>query len=489
MHKIINLFALIIFMLAYLKKKSFVFSLILLFSLNTNAQQTWTLEQCVEHAVKNNIQIKQSLLNAEQSKVNLAQSEAAVLPNLNANASNYYNYGKTIDQFTNSFATERVRSDRYSLQANVSLFNGLQAYNTIKQNQLNLAASKYDAEKMVSDISLYVASAYLQILFCLELLDIANQQVLLTKSQVDRTKKLVEAGSVARGNLLTIESQAANEELQVVSAQNNLDIAYLNLTQLLELTETTNFRIARPAVPELLNAEIKEDVATIYQNALSNRPEIKSAEIKLKSAQKGISIAKGALSPQLTMGGSYGSGYSGLSRRLVGEANYGIAPTGYFTSSNESVLGPVLLNDFEKTPFSTQIKDNVNRSFGFNLSIPIFNGFQVKSAIGRAKINSANAQLNLESAQKQLYKSIQQSYADAQAALKKYAATQKAVVALRESFQYSEQRYTLGMLNPIDYNDSKNKLTKAESDLVQSKYDFVFKQNVLNFYQGKPIAF
>ena len=417
------------------------------------------------------------------------QSEAAVLPNLNANASNYYNYGKTIDPFTNSFATEKVRSDRYSLQANVTLFNGLQAYNTIKQNQLNLAAGKYDAEKMVTDISLYVATAYLQILFGMELLDIANQQVLLTKAQVERTKKLVEAGSVARGNLLNIEAQAANEELQVVNAQNNLDIAYLNLTQLLELKDSKDFKIARPAVPELLNAEIKEDVGAIYQNALTNRPEIKSAELKLKSAEKSISIAKGALSPQLNMGGSYGSGYSGLSKRLVGEPVYGIAPTAYYTTGNEAVLGPVLLNDFEKTPFATQIKDNVNKSFGFSLTIPIFNGFQVKSAISRAKINVANSQLNLESAQKQLYKSIQQSYLDAQAALKKYAAIKLAVSALRESFLYSEQRYTLGMLNPLDYTDAKNKLTKAESDLVQAKYDFVFKQNVLNFYQGKPIAF
>ena len=202
-----------------------------------NAQDTWTLQQCVDYAVKNNIQIKQSMLTTELAKTDLTQSQATVLPNLNANASNYYNYGKTIDQFTNSFATEKVRSDRYSLQANVTLFNGLQAYNTIKQNQLNLAASKYDAEKMVNDISLYVASAYLQILFSMELLDIANQQVLLTQAQVGRTKKLVDAGSVAKGNLLNIESQAANEEVQVVNAQNNLDIAYLNLTQLLELRD------------------------------------------------------------------------------------------------------------------------------------------------------------------------------------------------------------------------------------------------------------
>ncbi|MBL0047763.1 MAG: TolC family protein [Bacteroidetes bacterium] len=470
-------------------KKTIAFAICIVAGFSTFAQDTWSLQQCVDYAIKNNIQIKQTLLNTELSKTNLTQSEASVLPNLNANASNYYNYGKTIDQFTNSFATEKVRSDRYSLQANVTLFNGLQAYNTIKQNQLNLSASKYDVEKMVSDISLYVASAYLRILFDMELLDIANQQVLLTKAQVERTKKLVDAGSVAKGNLLNIEAQAANEELQVVNAQNNLDIDYLSLTQLLELTDAKNFKISRPAVPELLNAEIKEEVGAIYQNALANRPEIKSAEIKVRSAQKGISIAKGAYSPQLTMGGSYGSGYSGLSKRLVGEPTYGIAPTGYFTSSNEPVLGPVLLNSFEKTPYSKQINDNINKSFGFNLSIPIFNGFQVKSAVSRAKINTANAQLNLESAQKQLYKSIQQSYADAQAALKKYAATQIAVSSLRESFQYSEQRFTLGMLNPLEYNDAKNKLTKAESDLVQAKYDFVFKQNILNFYQGKPISF
>ena len=239
------------------------------------------MQQCVEYAVKNNIQVKQTLLSADLAKINLIESEVTVLPNLNANVSNYYNYGKTIDPFTNNFATEKVRSDRYSLQANVTIFNGLQAYNTIKQNQLNLAAGKYDAEKMVNDISVYVASAYLQILFNLELVDIANQQVLLTNDQVERTKKLVEAGSVAKGNLLNIEAQAASEELQVVIAQNSLEIAYLNLTQLLEIADTRNFKIARPNVPELLNVEIKEDVSTIYQNALANKPEIRTSHTQL----------------------------------------------------------------------------------------------------------------------------------------------------------------------------------------------------------------
>ncbi len=469
--------------------KKLLFLFLIGFQLSAICQESWTLQQCVDHAIKNNIQIKQAQLSADLAKGNLSQSEANLLPNLNANLSNFYNFGKTIDPFTNSFASERVRSDRYSLQANVNLFNGLQAYNTIKQNQLNLAASRYDTEKMVSDISVYVAAAYLQVLFSMELLDIANQQVLLTKTQVERTKKLVDAGSVAKGNLLNIESQAASEELQVVNAQNNLDIAYLNLSQLLELTDTKNFKIVRPALPEMINAEIKEDVSMIYQNALSNRPEIKSAELKLKSSEKGISIAKGALSPQLTMGGSYGSGYSGLSRRIVGTPQYGLAQTVYFTQSQEPIYGPVLLNEFEKTPYTKQINDNINKSFGFNLSIPIFNGFQVKNSITRAKISNSNAQLNLEAAQKQLYKSIQQAHADAVSAVKKYFASQKAVVALRESFQYSEQRFSLGMMNPVDYNDAKNKLTKAESDLAQAKYDFVFKQNILNFYQGKPIAF
>lgn len=460
-----------------------------IFAFTAKAEESWTLQQCIEHALKHNIQIKQSVLSTDLTKGNLQQSEAALLPSINAGASNYYNYGKTIDPFTNNFATEKVRSDRYSLQANVNLFNGLQAYNTIKQNQLLLAAGKFDTEKIISDISLYVASAYLQILFDTEILELAQKQLLLTKSQVERTKKLVEAGSTAKGNLLSIESQAANEEVQVVTAQNNLDLSYLNLAQLLELEDPKNFKIVRPSLPENISAEALSDVGAIYQNALANRPEIKSANLKIKSAEKGISIAKGSLSPQLTMSGSYGTGYSGLSQRMVGEPMYGIAATPYITSSNEQVLGPVLLNNYEKTPFSKQVNDNLNKSFGFNLSIPIFNGFQVRNSINRAKINKLSAELNLETAEKTLYKSIQQAYSDAQAAFKKNVATQKAVSAFRESFSYSEQRYNLGMLNPVEYNDAKNKLTKAESELAQSKYDFIFKLNVLNFYQGKPIAF
>jgi outer membrane protein len=435
------------------------------------------------------LQIKQANYEIENSSINLEQSKASVLPNLNAFAANYYNYGKTIDPFTNSFASEKVRSDRYGLQSNLTLFNGLQTYNSIQQNKLNLMASKYDAEKVISDISLYVASAYLQVLFALELQDIANQQILLTRSQVERTKKLVEAGSVAKGNLLTIESQAANEELAVVNAQNNLDNSYLNLAQLLELEDTKNFKIVRPTISSFDQNELQVGINSIYETALKNRPEIKSAELKLRSSRKGISIAKASLSPQLSMSGSYGSGYSGLSKRLVGDPIFGIEPTGYYTASNEAVLGPVLLNSFEKTPFSKQINDNVNKSFGINLSIPIFNGFQAKSSIAKAKIIASSAELKLELEQKNLYKTIQQAYTDAQASLKKLAASKKAVDALRESFKYSEQRFALGMLNSLDYNDSKIKLTKAESDFIQAKYDYVFKSNILNFYQGKPISF
>ena len=463
--------------------------LITSFSRIAQAQDTWSLEKCIDYAVKNNIQIKQTALNSELAKTNLTQSEVGLLPSVNANASNYYNFGKTIDQFTNTFATEQVRSDRYSIQGNVTLFNGLQSYNTIKQNQLNLKASIYDTKKMVNDISIYIASAYLQILFDMELLDITNQQLLLTKAQVDRTQKLVDAGSVAKGNLLNVQSQAATEELQVVTAQNNLDIAYLNLTQLLELKDVKGFKISRPALPDLLGTEMNETVESVYQIALANQPEIKSAEIKLQSAQKGISIARGSLSPNLSFGGSYGTGYSGASRRFVEAVPNGEQIIGITNLSHDFVSAPTFTSVFEKIPYKNQFKDNINKSLGFSLSVPIFNGFQVRSAISRAKINTENAQINLEAAQKQLFKSIQQSYADAQGALKKFSATQKSVAALQESFKYNEQRYNVGMLNPLEYSDAKTKLAKAESDLVQAKYDYVFKHNILNFYQGKPISF
>lgn len=452
-------------------------------------EKAMNLEECIEYALKNNIQIKQSILNTELSEVSLTQSQANLLPSLNANASHSYNYGRTIDRFTNQFATQEVLSQNLSLSTDITLFSGLQNINAIKQNKYNYLASKYDVEKMKNDIALNVAAAYLQVLFASESVGNSINQLALTQSQVDRTQKLLDAGAAAKGTLLDIQAQLALEELNLTNAQNQLDISYLNLTQLLNINSADGFSIVKPDLLAVGESLLSESASQIYTNAVSTLPEIKSAEYKVKSSEKALAGAWGGVSPRLSFSAAYGTGYSGLSQRITGLPSLtGFAPNGNFTSSGDTVYAPSFSNPVtEKIPFADQYKDNVNKSFGFFLTVPLFNRLQTKTAIDRARIQKYNAELTVESTKLQIQKNVQQAYADANGGLKKYVASKKAVDAMKESFKYAEQKFNVGAINPNDYNDSKNRLTKAESDLLQAKYDYVFKIKVLDFYQGKPL--
>lgn len=481
-------------------KKTGLQRLILFLSLVTAsctiAQQTETLAQpmsleaCIDYALKNNIQIKQSELNTELSQVALTQSEANILPSLNGNVSHSYNTGRTIDRFTNQFATQQVLSQNLSLSSDVTIFNGLQNYNTIQQNKFTLLANRYDIEKIRNDVSLNIASAYLQVLFAGETVDNVRNQLSITNAQVERTQKLVDAGASAKGTLLDIQAQLASEELNLTNAQNQLDIAYLSLAQLLNLPSPEGLSIVKPLL-EITGNEtlLSATPSQIYASAISNLPEIKSADLKVKSASKAVDVAWGSLSPRLSFSAAYGTGYSGLSKQVVSLPQYaGYAPNGSFTSGGDTVYSPLFSNPVtEKVPFLDQYKSNVNKSFGFFLTVPIFNRFQTRTAIDRARIQKLSAELTAESTKLQVQKNVQQAYADANAGFKKFKASQKTVDAMKESFKYVEQKFTVGMLNTNEYNDSKNKLIKAQNDLLQAKYEYVFKTKVLDFYQGKPL--
>ncbi len=453
--------------------------------------QSLTLEQCIDFALKNNIQVKQSELNTELSQINLTQSEVNILPSLNGNASHSYNTGNTVDRFTNQFHSETVLSQNFSLSSDVTIFNGLQTINTIKQNNYNLKASRLDVDKMKNDISLSIANAYLQILFNYEIVDNARNQIGLTLAQVERTKKLLDVGSAAKGTLLDIQAQLASEELNLTNAQNQLDLSFLSLSQLMNLPSADGLSIAKPELTVGTDLLLESSVIQIYNTALSNLPEIKSAEFKVKSANKAIDVAFGGLSPRLTFNAAYGTGYSGASQQILNQPAFqGYAPNGDTTSAGDLVLSPHFSNPtYEKKTYANQYKDNVNKSFGFYLSVPIFNRFQTRTTIGRAKIQKLNAELTVESTKLQIRKNIQQAYADASGALKKYSSTQKALDAMLESFKYTEQKFNVGMVNTNDYNTAKNKLIKTQSDLLQAKYEYFFKTKVLDFYQGKPFKF
>ena len=465
--------------------------LLLLFPLITTGQspQIWTLEDCINYALENNLDIKKQILTVESNKATMLQSGLNMLPNLNANATNYWNMGQTIDQYTNTFATTTVQSNNFDIQSNMTLFGGLQKINTLKQNQINLLASKYDLDVLKNDISVSVAGYYLDMLFNLELLDVAKEQYRITKEQVKRIEKMVEAGSSARGDLLNIQAQASTEELTVVESENRLNISSLTLQQLIDLPVSRDFRIDKPelkkvqAPAELILPEI------IYERALNVRPEIQSAELRVISAHKGLSIARGYLYPILSFGVSYGTGYSGVSKEIdpdnPGEVVY--EPIGVTKISNDTVISPITMNNYRVKSFGTQWDDNDYTSVGFSLRVPIFNQWQARNAIKQAKIFKSQTEIDLETQKRNLRKAIEQAWADAAAALKKYNSSLEKVKAQEESFQYTEKKFDVGMVTSFDYNNSKKELTKAQSEVLQAKYDFIFKTTILDFYMGNPI--
>ncbi|MBN1199133.1 MAG: TolC family protein [Bacteroidales bacterium] len=461
----------------------------LLLASSSFSQKIWTLEDCVEYALENNLDIQKQIQSVESNRVTLLQSGLSMLPNLNFNASNIWNTGQTIDQYTNTFATTTVRSNNFSVSSNVTLFNGLQKFNSLKRNQIELMASRYDLDVIKNDISLAVAGYYLDILFNKEILDVTESQLTITTEQVERVRKMVEAGAAAQGDLLNIQAQASTEELNTVEARNRLNISYLSLQQLIDLTISSDFDIEKPRLKEVAPPKEMITAETIYGHALTTRPEIKSAELRIESANKSLAIARGGQSPSLTFGGSYATGYSGAAKTIDPNIPPVITtyPIGITQLTHDTVLGYQSTYSYKTKSFSDQWNDNDNLSLGFNLYIPIFNGWQVRSSITQAKIQRNIAELDLEQRKRTLQKTIEQAYADAVAALQKYTSAHQKVQAQEESFKYTEQKFDVGMVTSYDYNNSKKDLTSAQSELLQAKYDFIFKTTILDFYMGNPI--
>ena len=454
-----------------------------------SGQKIWTLEDCINYALDNNLDIQKQVQTVESYKANLTQSALGLLPNLNANGTNYWNFGQTIDQYTNTFATTTVRSNNFYISSNMVLFNGLQKLNSVKQNQIMVLAGKYDLDVLKNNISLSVAGYYLDILFNSELLDVAKQQLEITKLQVDRIQKMVDAGSSARGDLLNIQAQRAAEELTQVQAANNLSISYLSLQQLIDMPVAKDFRVEKPVLKEVAAPKQPVTPDIIYEHALKERPEIRSAELRVDAAQKRLAIARGIITPTLSVSGSWGTGYSGAALERDPNVNPTISTykMGITQQSRDTVLGYEINYATRVKSFGDQLKTNNNESVGFSLSIPIFNGWQGRTNITQAKISKYQAELDLDIQKRNLRKLIEQSYADAVASLQKYNSSLEKVNAQTESFKYTQQKFDVGLMTSFDYNNSKKDLTKAQSDLLQAKYDYLYRIKVLDFYQGKAI--
>lgn len=447
-----------------------VIALLLITSLGTQAQgRKWTLEDCINYAIENNIQVKQSELDVEQGEVNLLESKLSLLPNLNANSSFSYNWGRNLDRTTYTYTDEESNQAYFNVDASMRLFGGLQYQNTIKKSKIDFQASKFAADKMKDDISLMLTQAYLSILFNKELLRVAREQVKITGEQIDRTTKMVEAGTLARGSLLEIEAQGASEEINVITYENSLELAYLDLLQILDLPANTDFEIIVPVMDMEVAMELPP-LVDIYEYAVVHQPSVKQAELNVESAYKNVDIYQGSRSPVLSLQGGWNTNYSNQLKDFFIDPETGLPVEG------------------DMIPFGDQFKNNQSRYLGLNLSIPIFNGYQVSSSVNRAKIAADNAEYNLELTKNTLRKEIEQAYSDARAAQKSFIATQKSLRSFKESFRYTKQRFDVGLANSVDYNLAKTQLTAAESELLRAKYDYIFKTKILDFYMGKQLT-
>jgi outer membrane protein len=448
-------------------KIAIIISLVLLVvSGSIIAQKTWTLEDCINHALENNIRIKQSYLDVETGAINQLEGKLDFLPNFNGSASHSYGWGRSVDMATYNYVNQQTQQSYFSLNSDLTLFSGFQKLNTLKQRRLDYLVTKYNSDKIKNDVSLSVAGAYLQILFSRELVNNAEQQYAVTSQQIDRTAKLVAAGTLAKGSLLEVQAQGANEEVSLVQAKNQLNLSYLDLLQLLEIEAGTDFQIDIPSLALTEQPEILP-IQYIYNAALGAMPEIKSAEMSFESSGRALSVAKGSRSPSLALSLGLGTSYSDQIR----------------VSNNPLDPG---FNEIKS--FSDQLSDNQNTTLAFRLSIPIFNNWQINSYVGRSKVNFLNADYNLQLMKNTLRKNVETAYADALAAYSSYSAREKSLSSLEESFSYTEQKFNVGMVNAIDYNVAKSQLNKAESDLLSAKYDFIFKYKILDFYLGKTLT-
>ena len=432
-------------------KYSFIYIICVLFSSTASAQEKWSLSQCINYAIEHNISIKQEEINVKNQEVALSTSQNSRLPNLQASASENLGFGRglTID---NTYANRNTQSTSFSLGTDVPVFTGGQISNQIKQNKLNLQAAICNLDRAKENVSIQVASCYLEAVYQKDLIAVAERQCELSQAQARRIEILFQNGKVSETELAEARSHVAADELALTQQKNSAMLAQLNLTQLLELPTPEDVDIQQPEQNDPA-AVILPAPDLIYSEALGIKPQIQAGKLSVQSAEKGVKIAQAGYYPTIHFSGGMGSNY-------------------YKTSG------------FEAASFGKQMEDNFNQYLGLSLSIPIFNRFATRNAVRQARLQVTNQQLQLEETQKTLYKEIQQAYYTALAAQKQCQSSDAALAASQTAFNLMQKKYENGKATATEYQESKINLQKAEATALQARYTFFFRHKILNFYRG-----
>jgi len=474
----------------------YLLGLIFLVCGSLQAQDIWTLERCIQYARDHNIQIKQSALQVRMARLTLQQSRLSRLPTLSATPEYGYNFGRSIDPTTNTFVTSKLAFSSIGLNMGLNLFTWFQQINTIAANRYAAAASNSALEKLKNDVSLNVATAYLQILANKEQVQADEQQVQLSTSELNNTTKQVQSGYLPESNQADLEAQQARDSATLIGARNTLIISILQMKALLNLNFSTPFDVEAPQnIDEIPLLDLtQENPDLIYQEALNNQPQMAEDSFIVKSASKSLKAARGAYFPSLSLFGgmatSYSSQYLRPSESLI---TYPAMPIGTVSINNtnytvNSYSQQVLVPTYSKTPLTTQMGDNFRQDFGLALNIPILNGWQIRTNVQRAHINLLNDQLTFEQDRLTLKQNIFQAYADAKGSLENFHAAMKTLEDSQIAFDFATKRYNLGLINSVDYLTTQNNLFAAKTNLLTAKYTYIFKVKLLEFYKNLQLT-
>jgi outer membrane protein len=443
-----------------MKKISILVLLVSLVTLDVQAEtKQWSLRECCDYAVDHNISIKQQQNQCRQQELELSTAKNSRLPDLSASAGQNFSFGRGLTA-ENTYSNTNTSSTSFSLGTTVPVFTGFRIPNQIKLNQLNLEAATADLEKAKNDIRLQVAEAYVQILYDMEIADVAHRQIEIDSAQVVRLQAFVNNGKAAEAELSQQKATLASSRLTATQADNNTRLAILSLTQLLELPTPDGFSIVRPNISELSEFSDYSGLTPdqIYAEALGVKPEILSQQLKLKGMEHSIKIAKADNYPTLSLNGGLG--------------------TNYYTTSG-----------FKSDAFGEQLKNNFSQYIGVSLNVPIFNRFQTRNNIRSARINQENQQLALDNTKKTLYKEIQQVYYNALNAQTKEKSSEEAVQSSKDAFELMQAKYENGKATITEFNESKNNYLKSESDLVQARYENLYQHALIEYYRGHELTF
>lgn len=449
---------------------------------NSIAQRKFTLDECITYALKNNISLQQALLNVQNAQLSLQQTQAAVLPNLNVGANHAYNFGKSIDRFTNTFANSWVLSQNFFLSSGITLWSGFMQWHAIRAQDFLLRSQNELFAQQQRELKLAVATAFLNLLLAMELEDVAVQQAEASNAQFERSKRMVEFGQASISDQLEMQAQWANDKMQKVVAQNTTRLAQLTLAQLVNEPNVFYIEIVRPAplkeTLELPKNEKQPEDLVVQQNAF------KALEWQVMSAEQNLRMSKGRRSPSIMANAALGSGTSGLYKNIKNQSITGEQPIGYL-KTGDIVYTPVFSYDFEPVPFKNQISDNLNRSVGISLTWPLFNGLQTQTAVKQAKLALQQAQLNLELKRQTLLKEWVQAECNATGAYQKLISTREQEAAVNAAYRISEQKFNQGALSGFEFNVQKSKYFITRSTSLQALYEYEFRLKILSFYTAQ----